>query len=637
GELKLHNSSVSLETTVIQNADLTITKTHRGNFVKGQVRRYTLTVSNVGDGPTDAEVIVTDLLPEGLTAVKMEGTGWTCDVTDPMAPFCTRPGTGADALAPGSNYPPITLHAEAAKNAPSEVVNEARISGGGQQNLLNDTASDLTRIVPPTEKPPAYVTITAPTTLTREATITVRGSANPEAVISINGQGITVGAGGNWSTTVVLEEGPNVITAMNSFATDSVTVVRDTVAPVVELRASATETEEPTVELTATSEEGASITIDGKPGDRHRVQLELGPNTFVAEAADPAGNTGTASITVTRVARDPRRHVVQIEPGQSGTATTEVVRVDLPAGAVARTLQLMVQVEDRNSAPRKGAERPAIVAEVNVVLMPEGTPVHNLQRKARITFFYGAAQVADPQSLRIFYYDPEGQAWVELGGVVDPAAHSITVEVDHLTLFAVFEVKATVPVEPGEPVEPPPGKLPFKDVEGHWALPHIARMVERGVVKGYDDNTFRPEAQVSRLEFAVMIARLLGLAPSGEPLAFTDSAGIPDWARGQVSAAVQAGIITGRPDGSFDPNAPVTRAEVAVMLVRALKLRGLDVTPGTAAFTDGLPGWAEAHVLAAARYGLVTGYQDGTFRAESTSTRAEAVTMLARFLDVVSR
>ncbi|HYF78247.1 MAG TPA: hypothetical protein VD973_13985, partial [Symbiobacteriaceae bacterium] len=135
------------EATVTRVADLTLTKTHRGPFVKGQDREYTIFVQNVGQGPTDAEVMVLDLLPEGLTANRMKGKGWICDLSDPGRPFCTRPGTGADALAPGDSYPEITLSVAVAKDAPQEVVNEARVSGGGQTNLTNDTALDPTRVV----------------------------------------------------------------------------------------------------------------------------------------------------------------------------------------------------------------------------------------------------------------------------------------------------------------------------------------------------------------------------------------------------------------------------------------------------------------------------------------------------------
>jgi hypothetical protein len=72
------------------------------------------------------------------------------------------------------------------------------------------------------------------------------------------------------------------------------------------------------------------------------------------------------------------------------------------------------------------------------------------------------------------------------------------------------------------------------------------------------------------------------------------------------------------------------------MLVRAMKFKGMSVAPGTGRFVDDLPAWAREQVLSAARYGLVTGYTDGSFRAGNTATRAESVTMLDRLFTLLS-
>jgi len=139
GELNTGNDSASDPTTITQVADLTITKSHSGNFTVGDsADTYTITVSNVGPGPTTGTVTVTDTVPSGLTATGMTGTGWSCAATT-----CTR----SDALASGGSYPPITLTVSVALNAPASVTNVATVSGGGELNTANDTASDPTTIV----------------------------------------------------------------------------------------------------------------------------------------------------------------------------------------------------------------------------------------------------------------------------------------------------------------------------------------------------------------------------------------------------------------------------------------------------------------------------------------------------------
>src|SRR5688572_5909754 len=119
---------------------MTIAKTHSGNFSQGQTgATYSIIATNSGSAPTNAEVSVTDTLPAGLTATAISGTGWTC-VLNTLT--CTR----SDALAAGVSYPAITLTVTVANNAPTSVTNTASVSGGGQTNTANDSASDPTTI-----------------------------------------------------------------------------------------------------------------------------------------------------------------------------------------------------------------------------------------------------------------------------------------------------------------------------------------------------------------------------------------------------------------------------------------------------------------------------------------------------------
>jgi uncharacterized repeat protein (TIGR01451 family) len=128
-------------------ADLTVTKSHTGNFTQGQTgATYTLTVNNIGAAATSGTVTAIDTLPSGLTATAASGTGWTCTLNQPVAGQvqCTR----SDALAAGSSYPPITVTVNVAANAAANVTNTVIVAGGGETNVSNDTASDPTTITP---------------------------------------------------------------------------------------------------------------------------------------------------------------------------------------------------------------------------------------------------------------------------------------------------------------------------------------------------------------------------------------------------------------------------------------------------------------------------------------------------------
>lgn len=121
------------------------------------------------------------------------------------------------------------------------------------------------------------------------------------------------------------------------------------------------------------------------------------------------------------------------------------------------------------------------------------------------------------------------------------------------------------------------GKADYTDVrQNAFYTQALIWGTENGIVNGYQNGTYRPDASVSRQQFATMIQRYLdykGITPEGEnSIAFTDADSIADYAKEGVALCVKAGIITGYKDGSFKPTAKITREEAAAMLVRLLKL-----------------------------------------------------------------
>ncbi len=121
--------------------DLAVSAAHYGDFIQGHICSYAITVTNLGNGASLGSVTVTGALPAGLTAIGISGDGW---VTDLGTLTCTR----SDSLAAGAAYPVITVSANVATNAPASVTNLVAVSGGGEANLANNTASDPTTINP---------------------------------------------------------------------------------------------------------------------------------------------------------------------------------------------------------------------------------------------------------------------------------------------------------------------------------------------------------------------------------------------------------------------------------------------------------------------------------------------------------
>ena len=136
------DNSSSVTSPVTVPADLTIAKSHSGNFTRGATGTYTLTVSNAGGAATSGTVTVTDTLPVGLSPSTQSGTGWTCGAVGQTI-TCTR----LDALAAGASYPVITVVVNVLQSAGSSLTNTASASGGGQTNTANDSSSDPTTVV----------------------------------------------------------------------------------------------------------------------------------------------------------------------------------------------------------------------------------------------------------------------------------------------------------------------------------------------------------------------------------------------------------------------------------------------------------------------------------------------------------
>jgi uncharacterized repeat protein (TIGR01451 family) len=124
-------------------ADLTLSKSHVGNFTRGSTAVWTIPVSNVSlYGATSGVVTMNDTLPIGVTPTSATGTGWSCSISGQTV-SCVR----SDSLSAATSYPSITLTVSVLQSAPATVTNTATIGGGNEANLLNDMASDVATVV----------------------------------------------------------------------------------------------------------------------------------------------------------------------------------------------------------------------------------------------------------------------------------------------------------------------------------------------------------------------------------------------------------------------------------------------------------------------------------------------------------
>lgn len=163
--------------------------------------------------------------------------------------------------------------------------------------------------------------------------------------------------------------------------------------------------------------------------------------------------------------------------------------------------------------------------------------------------------------------------------------------------------------------------------------PQLNRDDHVAYIMGYPDGTVQPEGQITRAEACTIFFRLLTESSRDYYFSKTNDysdVNRGDWFNNAISTLSNAGIVTGYNDGTFRPNQPITRGEMAKIIANFANLN-----KGTKSFTDLSGHWSKTYVELAAGNGWIAGYPDGSFRPDQKITRAETVTMINRVLERV--
>lgn len=186
---------------------------------------------------------------------------------------------------------------------------------------------------------------------------------------------------------------------------------------------------------------------------------------------------------------------------------------------------------------------------------------------------------------------------------------------------------------PEVPVPQEPIEYEYPD---DWSRPALQFAVENGVLAGDENHNLNPQASITRAEMAAVLVRLLGASETCDLSAYTD-VDASAWYCRELSCAVNAGIFSGVSETSMQPNAPITREQAFTVLCRAFGIADLNRT-AYEAFTDhrGISSYARDAVSAMKAQGLTKGYDDGTFRPRNPITRAEVAQLLFNLFDCIA-
>lgn len=176
------------------------------------------------------------------------------------------------------------------------------------------------------------------------------------------------------------------------------------------------------------------------------------------------------------------------------------------------------------------------------------------------------------------------------------------------------------------------GIISLNDISGHWAEQNIYALVNKNSLQGYPDGSFRPDNMISRAEFVTALVRSFNLDADKTDKVFSDTS--DHWAVNTIAEAAGQGIISGYTESLFGPDDPVTREQMAVMLIKAAQLNIEPQTSEENTFTDSdqISAWAKTAVLTAHQKNIMCGYPNKTFQSQKNASRAEAVTAIINAL-----
>ncbi len=175
----------------------------------------------------------------------------------------------------------------------------------------------------------------------------------------------------------------------------------------------------------------------------------------------------------------------------------------------------------------------------------------------------------------------------------------------------------------------------FPDVAGHWGASYVDVLYRRGVVNGVAEGSFAPNGTVTRAMLVTILGRADGTSAASGASRFSDVSASA-WYAPYVAWAESCGVVQGYEDGTFRPNSPVTREQMALIFARYASYKGLALAETEAApfaDADSVSSWAREAVTFAQRTGLMNGKENDRFDPRGTATRAEICAVTARFLE----
>ena len=251
----------------------------------------------------------------------------------------------------------------------------------------------------------------------------------------------------------------------------------------------------------------------------------------------------------------------------------------------------------------------------------EQKSISEFPNKLHISIPYEVKDGVNPETLTVFYLDEDGNK-KNMGGFYDESSKRISFITDHLSVFFITVNSSN-----------------FSDNNVDWAKRFVNSLAARGIVQGRDENTFEPNNNLTRAEFITMICNSFNLPITEYEGNFQD-VNNNDWYANFIATGFKHNIISGMPDGTFLPNAPITREQVATIVTNIMREYLRIQRLNSSEFLESLyndhhqiSDYARDSVFSAYKYGILRG-SGQNFAPKANTTRAEAAVVIYKLLEM---
>lgn len=339
------------------------------------------------------------------------------------------------------------------------------------------------------------------------------------------------------------------------------------------------------------------------------IETEDGPTKTVTtnSVSNSDGGSGSGGSSTTTPSNS-----TEINASNGGTVTREGVEIIFPANVFDETFAVKVE-KVTNLKEEWQPKDKKLVSDIFEITKDK---IKNFNKAVTITLPFHRDNIDRTKyEVAVYWLNEDNGNWIILDNItIDWSNGKVSGEVDHFTKFTVLATEKQTEV--------------LSDIKGNWAEDHIYKLVELGAVTGYQDGTFKPNNTITRAEFIAIVVRVLGLELQTGKI-FTDTK--DHWAKDIIATAHNKGIIQGYNDTTFGVNDLITREQMAMIIVNAFEFQ----QGQGKSFNDSelISPWAKDAIQKASSNGIITGYQDGTFKPKNHATRAEAVTVIVKALE----